>query len=97
MASDGEEAVDRFAQNHYDLVIMDIIMPLMDGVDATAAIRRFEKKNGRKETPILALSVEDTMETSEDCMNAGTTRMISKPVGREALVAAVAELLGKKG
>ncbi len=93
IASDGEDAVEAFSQGNFDLVLMDIIMPLMDGVDATAAIRKIEAEKGTPPTPILALSMEESMETATDCINAGASRMILKPVAKQELVSVISEML----
>lgn len=95
-AEDGEDAVEMFANQNFDLIIMDIIMPLMDGVEATAAIREMEAETGREPTPILALSMEESAETAVDSINAGASRMLLKPVKQEELVRAVSEMLGMK-
>lgn len=92
-ACDGEEAVELFDRGQYDLVIMDIIMPLMDGVEAIAAIRKIEGRRGDRKTPVLSLSAEGSVETGLDCLQAGADRMVLKPVSRHGLVAAVCELL----
>ncbi|MGL1861193.1 MAG: response regulator [Pseudodesulfovibrio sp.] len=93
-ARDGEEGVELFANGQFDLVIMDIIMPLMDGVEAISAIREMEAISGAAPVPILSLSVEGSVETAVDCINAGATRMIIKPVSKRGLADAVSELLG---
>jgi len=90
-AADGEEAVELFEVGSYDLVVMDIIMPLMDGVDAINAIRKLE--SGKTVTPILALTVERSVETGLDCLSAGADRMLLKPVARMGLLRTVCDLL----
>jgi len=94
LAEDGEEAVELFTDNKYDLVIMDIIMPLMDGVDAIRAIRKLEMARGTQPVPILALSGEDSLETSVDTMGAGANRMLGKLVDPKGAVTTVCEMLG---
>lgn len=93
-AQDGEEAVELYARKRFDLVIMDIIMPLMDGVDAIRAIRRLERERGLPPVPILALSGEDSLENSVDSMGAGADRMLAKLVDHDGAVALVREMLG---
>lgn len=92
-ARDGEEAVEMFHAGRFDLIIMDIIMPLMDGVDAIRAIRKIEKGRGPGHVPILALSGEDAVEVGVDSMGAGATRMLLKPVSRSGLIETVCELM----
>lgn len=92
-ACDGEDAVEFFSRGRYDIVLMDIIMPLMDGVDAIAAIREIEQERGVNSIPILSLSAESSVATGVDCMKAGADRLLIKPVTRRGLVTAVCELL----
>jgi len=93
-AQDGEDAVELFARGQFDLVIMDIIMPLMDGVDAIAAIRENESQRDVAPTPILALSGEKSAETGRDCIKAGSNTILIKPVSRQELVGTVCSLVG---
>ncbi|QGY39838.1 response regulator [Pseudodesulfovibrio cashew] len=92
-ACDGEDAVDLFESGRFDLIVMDIIMPLMDGVDAIRAIRKLEAKSGRGATPILALSAESDVETGVNAMDAGATRMLPKSVGFSGLTEAMRDML----
>lgn len=92
-AVDGEDAVELFERNAYDLVIMDIIMPLMDGVDAIAAIRNMEARRVAGHAWIIALTAEDSVETGVDCLEAGADRILMKPVSRMGLTEAVCGLL----
>ena len=82
-AHDGEEAIELFTEQHFDLVIMDIIMPLVDGVDAIRAIRKIEMQRGTGPVPILALSGEESIEISVDSMGAGADRMLGKLVDQQ--------------
>lgn len=92
-ARDGEEAVEMFAETSFDLILMDVIMPLMDGVDAISEIRKIEDgSNGH--VPIVALSGEDSQETGEDCLKAGADRMLLKPVPKDVLLGTIKEMLG---
>ncbi|QJB55700.1 response regulator [Pseudodesulfovibrio sp. zrk46] len=93
-ARDGEEAVELFAEKNFDLIIMDIIMPLMDGVDAIRAIRKLEREQRRNPVPILALSGESSLENRVDSMGAGADRMLTKIVDEAGAVATVREMLG---
>ena len=75
----GVQAVDRCRQENYDLVIMDIQMPLMDGLEATRLIREQEKETGRH-TPIVALTANVMEGDREICLNAGMDGYLAKPV-----------------
>jgi CheY-like chemotaxis protein len=92
-AVDGEDAVELCESTRFDLIMMDIIMPLMDGVDAIREIRKIEIRTGRTKTPILALSAEESVETGVDSMSAGATRMQTKPLTRQGFLNTVKELL----
>lgn len=94
VARDGEDAVELCEHKQFDLIIMDIIMPLMDGVDAIRAIRRMEAQTRRHPIPILALSGEGSLQTGVDSMDAGATRMLVKPITRQELCATVREMMG---
>ncbi|MDC0335996.1 response regulator [Pseudodesulfovibrio sp.] len=93
LASDGKEGVELFSEGDFDLVIMDIIMPGMDGVEAMETIRKLETQWSSPPVPILSLSIESSVETAVQCINAGATRMIIKPVSQRGLHDAVCELL----
>ncbi|WP_218970548.1 response regulator [Alkalihalobacterium alkalinitrilicum] len=57
IAEHGAIAVEKFKENKYDVILMDIQMPVMDGYTATKEIRKIEQQEGKKETPIIALTV----------------------------------------
>ncbi len=82
MANDGEEAVTRIADHSYDLILMDVELPLMDGVDAACKIRSLP---GWGETPIIALSGNGYDEVKERCLKAGMNAFLVKPVALETL------------
>jgi PAS domain S-box-containing protein len=78
-AVDGADAVDLYKSEQPDLVLMDIQMPKMDGLEATRRIRRFEEINGRKAT-IVALTAGALKEERERCLAAGMDAFLTKPV-----------------
>ena len=90
----GEEAVRAFAAEAFDLVLMDMQMPVMDGLAATRAIRRLEAASpGRLRTPVVMLSANAMRQHSEEAMAAGADLHLAKPVTAASLLAAVTEVL----
>ena len=79
-ACNGEEAITKIDSEHYDLVYMDRHMPIMDGIEATRAIR----KNGNP-IPIIALTGSTDEEEKKVCLDAGMNDFIAKPVDLEEL------------
>jgi PAS domain S-box-containing protein len=89
MADNGAVAVLKFQSNPYDLVIMDLQMPVLDGYEATRAIREFEAERRRPPTPILALTAHALDEKLERSLADGCTGFLTKPVTREQLMTAI--------
>ncbi len=89
-AVNGKEAVEITEQSHYDVILMDVQMPIMNGLDATAAIRK--RENGRSRVPIIAMTAHATPSDRARCKAAGMDGYLCKPVKREELVAAVEQL-----
>jgi PAS domain S-box-containing protein len=89
-AENGREAVAKFEQRRYDLVLMDLQMPIMGGLAATRAIREWEKANNRSPTPILAVSANATTDHVEEAKEAGADDHVAKPIVREVLFEAIA-------
>ena len=84
-ADNGKAAVEQVAQQSYDLVLMDLRMPEMDGFDATLEIRRNEHDNGRKPVPIVALTADVVEGVVERCHEIGMDGFLSKPVSLQQL------------
>ncbi len=94
LADDGREAVDAFEAGRFDLVLMDVQMPEMNGFEAVAAIRALEQAQGRPHTPIVAVTAHAMVGDREKCLEAGMDAYLSKPVRRQLLFELVDELLG---
>ncbi len=92
IASDGQQAVDKVRKNQYDLVLMDIQMPVMDGIEATQKIRLIPDKQA---LPILALTANIFEEYRHRCTEAGMNDFIGKPVDPIALFATMLKWLPK--
>ncbi|HJW08761.1 MAG TPA: ATP-binding protein, partial [Holophagaceae bacterium] len=80
VASDGEQALGRWASGRYGMVLTDIHMPGLDGYELTAAIRDLERAMGRPRTPILAITANVLQGEAERCLDAGMDDYLSKPV-----------------
>ena len=79
-ASDGEEAVESYRDHHPDLVLMDVSMPVMNGLDATREIRRLEGANGEFRTHIVGLTAHSAPEDREACLDSGMNAHMAKPI-----------------
>lgn len=83
---DGKEAVQAWENQIVDLILMDVQMPIMNGIEATAAIREKEKR-GNTHTPIVALTAHAMKGDRERCLEAGMDDYVSKPINPEILIA----------
>ena len=92
MAGNGLEATEITAGEHFDLVLMDMQMPVMDGVEATASIRRRELRT-RTHVPIVAMTANARREDREACLAAGMDDYIAKPITLAALRELIARWL----
>jgi PAS domain S-box-containing protein len=89
LAENGAIAVQKFHSGTYDLVLMDIQMPIMDGYQATSAIRAWEQKQGLEGTPIIALTANAFKEDIEKSQAAGCTAHLMKPIKKQTLLDAI--------
>jgi two-component system sensor histidine kinase/response regulator len=92
---DGPEAVARTAVEHFDLILMDLSMPTMDGYATTALIRQRDAQRAR--VPIIALSAHDAATYRAACLKAGMDDMLSKPYTLEACAALLGRWLQRDG
>jgi PAS domain S-box-containing protein len=92
VAVDGQQAVDMVRDGDYALVLMDVQMPVMDGLDATRAIRRLDKGAG---LPILAMTANAFDEERRRCLEAGMDDHVAKPVVAEQLFATLYDWLSR--
>jgi CheY-like chemotaxis protein/HPt (histidine-containing phosphotransfer) domain-containing protein len=91
IAETGAIACKMFELGHYDLVLMDRQMPVMDGLTATRTIRAWEQANDRPPTPIVALTASALKGDREMCLAAGCTAFLTKPIKQEVLLQAIKE------
>ena len=91
IAETGAIACEMFAAGHYDLVLMDRQMPVMDGLTATRNIRAWEQANNKPSTPIIALTASALKGDREKCLAAGCTAFLTKPIRQEVLLQAIRE------
>ncbi|MBF0585139.1 MAG: response regulator [Magnetococcales bacterium] len=93
MVEDGRQAVDLFKRGRFDLVLMDIQMPGMDGYEATRTIRAWEERHQLPPTPILALTANAMREDVEKTHAVGCTRHLSKPISKKRLLEALSQFV----
>ena len=92
-AENGEQAIALFKENDYDLVLMDVQMPVMDGHEATRVIRSFEAAAATPATPIIALTAHAIKEEHDKSIAAGCTAHLTKPIKKQTLIEAVTGFL----
>ena len=93
MTETGREALAHFAPGAFDLVLMDMEMPEMDGCAATRAIRRLEEATGSPRTPVLMLSAHAFPAYEQKGLAAGCDGFMTKPIGKSSLLAALRQAL----
>jgi len=95
IVENGKIALERVMSNRPDLVLMDLQMPVMDGLECTRAIRHWEAKTHAPPLPILALTAHASDEEVGRSLEAGCTEHLTKPIKRATLIEAIARHLGK--
>ena len=88
-AENGEIAVEKFKLGRYSFVLMDMQMPVMDGLTATKEIRKYEEENGSSQTTIIALTGNAAQEEIDKCLDAGYSSHLAKPIKKENLIHAL--------
>jgi PAS domain S-box-containing protein len=96
VAVDGSEALRALEEDSFDLIFMDIQMPVMDGVEATRAIRFQDRFEAVREIPIIAMTAYAMSGDKEKFLAAGMDDYVAKPVDREELMRAVAEVMARR-
>lgn len=91
IAENGRIAVEKFKTNEYDMVLMDIQMPIMDGYTATKLIREYELEKGSQKVPIIALTAYALKNEIEKCIEVGCTSYLSKPIRKKVFLDAISK------
>ncbi len=89
VAVNGREAIQAWERTRFDLVLMDLQMPVMDGIEATTIIRQREREQRARRTPILAMTAAAMKGDRERCLEAGMDGYLSKPIRAEELLQAI--------
>lgn len=95
-ANNGREAVDAVLRNPYDVVLMDVQMPVLDGCEAAVEIRQREVEH-RRRVPIIALTAHAMRGDCDRCLRAGMDAYVTKPIQVAALLSTIADVMAKPG
>jgi CheY-like chemotaxis protein len=95
LAGSGREALAALTNDHFDVVLMDVQMPEMDGFEATAAIRDKEKLTGAH-IPVIAMTAHALKGDRERCLSAGMDGYISKPIRTDEMYATIESVIASK-
>jgi CheY-like chemotaxis protein len=91
LAVDGNAAIEHVARKQFNLILMDMRMPGMDGIEATRRIRSLEQDAGRTRTPVIVITADADFQTQEACRLAGIDALLTKPAPLNKLTAIIAE------
>jgi len=94
VADNGKKAVAAWDSQHFDLVLMDVQMPEMDGLEATATIRAQERRRGGTRVPIIAMTAHALKDDRQRCLQAGMDEYVAKPIHASHLFGAIEGVLG---
>ena len=92
-AENGQQALKAFEAGRFDLVLMDVQMPVMDGLTATREIRGFERRQGLDPTPVIIVSANCLPEHVQAGLEAGAQRYLCKPINARALTEGIAGVM----
>ncbi len=95
-AENGQEAINKFLHVKYDVILMDCMMPVIDGYQATEKIRQVERDNNMDHTPIIALTANSTEDDKKKCLDIGMDDFIGKPIKREYVESKIRKWIDKK-
>lgn len=86
IANNGLEALEIFKTDKFDCILMDLHMPVMDGIESSRNIRLYEEENKLNRIPIIAVTASHPTEDKEKCFEAGMSDFIQKPITEEVLI-----------
>lgn len=92
-AENGLQAVEMATARRYDVLLMDVQMPVMDGLAATRKIRQWESARGEPPVPIIALTASALQENIAECLAAGCNLHVSKPISKRSLIEAIGRVM----
>ena len=93
IAGNGREALDMLAAGTFDIVLMDVQMPVMDGLQATRLLREKEEQEGLPRVPVISLTAHAMIGDRERCLDSGADGYVSKPINAQELLAAMQDLV----
>jgi CheY-like chemotaxis protein len=96
VANNGKEGLEKYKENPYDLILMDIQMPVMDGLEATRQIRQYEKKQGERHAFIVALTANALESDRKKAKESGMDGFIAKPFNPKELLKILHDFIIKK-
>ena len=96
LAENGLISTHKFAESRYDVILMDVEMPVMDGYEATRTIRRMEAESGASPTPVFALTAHAFADMAAQGHEAGFTALLTKPIRKVTLLEAIAGHTGSR-
>ena len=94
-ASNGLEAIEICRQNQFDIIIMDVMMPVMGGYEASRRIRRLERADAES-VPIIAITANAFQEDAEKCIAVGMNAHLAKPLNIEKMMTTICHLVKKE-
>lgn len=95
LAANGQEAIKALESRHYDLVLMDCLMPIMNGFEASRMIRSGKSSKINAKIPIIAMTGLTAEDDQQRCIDSGMFEVISKPFGAEALIPVIRHCMSK--
>ena len=94
LAEDGQKAIDAHLANSFDVILMDIRMPEVDGIEATQQIRQL--RNGKSDIPIIAVTADAMRDTLDEYLNSGMNAVSTKPFNWPSLLMTINQVLNEE-